>query len=225
MTGARLNPSTEVFNVGVQEVGDEPAVGFEELLPRPRLDDLAVPEHGEEVEDPPRRGKVVADDQVAILNPGAQSQRFAFKWLSVDQCLRGWHSRGLVVVGPYNHVRNPMISAVVLVLVGEAILLGSPWVLSWAGALLALNFIYFPCFEEPGLERRFGEPYRAYKRAVPRWIPRRDALRPTRQGRCDQFAASRPAMCAPDSGRATAPFPSARRSAVRLRCRRCRPAR
>jgi protein-S-isoprenylcysteine O-methyltransferase Ste14 len=33
--------------------------------------------------------------------------------------------------------------------------------------------------EEPGLERRFGEAYRVYKRAVPRWLPRRDPWRPT----------------------------------------------
>jgi protein-S-isoprenylcysteine O-methyltransferase Ste14 len=26
--------------------------------------------------------------------------------------------------------------------------------------------------EEPGLERRFGESYLAYKRAVRRWLPR-----------------------------------------------------
>jgi protein-S-isoprenylcysteine O-methyltransferase Ste14 len=26
--------------------------------------------------------------------------------------------------------------------------------------------------EEPGLEKRFGESYREYKRNVPRWIPR-----------------------------------------------------
>jgi protein-S-isoprenylcysteine O-methyltransferase Ste14 len=28
-------------------------------------------------------------------------------------------------------------------------------------------------YEEPSLERRFGESYRAYRRATPRWIPRR----------------------------------------------------
>jgi protein-S-isoprenylcysteine O-methyltransferase Ste14 len=54
----------------------------------------------------------------------------------------------------------------VLVLVGEAFLLGLPWVMAWAGAFLALNFIYLLRFEEPGLERRFGGRYRAYKRAV-----------------------------------------------------------
>ena len=65
-----------------------------------------------------------------------------------------------------------------LVLVGEAFLLGSPWVMAWAGAFLALNFIYLLRFEEPGLERPFGGRYRAYKRAVPPWIPRLDPWRP-----------------------------------------------
>jgi protein-S-isoprenylcysteine O-methyltransferase Ste14 len=84
----------------------------------------------------------------------------------------------LVVEGPYSRARNPMITAVVVLLVGEALLLGSPWVLVWAGVFLAINFIYFLRFEEPSLERRFGEQYRAYKRAVPRWIPRLDPWRP-----------------------------------------------
>jgi protein-S-isoprenylcysteine O-methyltransferase Ste14 len=30
----------------------------------------------------------------------------------------------------------------------------------------------FVLVEEPGLERRFGDSYRAYKANVPRWIPR-----------------------------------------------------
>lgn len=81
----------------------------------------------------------------------------------------------LVVVGPYRHMRNPMISAVAALLVGEAVLLGSRWILAWAGLFIAVNFAYFVLAEEPGLERRFGDEYRAYKRAVPRWLPRMDA--------------------------------------------------
>jgi len=77
----------------------------------------------------------------------------------------------LVVVGPYRHVRNPMISAVLAILLGEAALLGSVGILIWAGAFLAVNHIYFVAVEEPGLERRFGDEYRDYKRSVPRWIP------------------------------------------------------
>lgn len=41
----------------------------------------------------------------------------------------------LVVRGPYRHVRNPMISGVLLVLLGEAAFLGSLPVLAWFGAV------------------------------------------------------------------------------------------
>jgi protein-S-isoprenylcysteine O-methyltransferase Ste14 len=81
----------------------------------------------------------------------------------------------LVVEGPYRYVRNPMITGVVTALVGEATLLGSPPLLVWAAAFFAINTIWFPLAEEPGLERRFGADYLDYKRNVPRWIPR---LRP-----------------------------------------------
>ncbi len=78
----------------------------------------------------------------------------------------------LVVEGPYRHVRNPMISAVLAILVGEGLALGSAGILVWSAAFFAVNWAYFVASEEPGLERRFGEEYRTYKRAVPRWLPR-----------------------------------------------------
>jgi protein-S-isoprenylcysteine O-methyltransferase Ste14 len=81
----------------------------------------------------------------------------------------------LVVRGPYRHVRNPMISGVYFVLLGEAVGLGLPALLIWAAAFLAVNAIYMPLFEEPGLKRRFGEDYETYAANVPRWLPR---LRP-----------------------------------------------
>jgi protein-S-isoprenylcysteine O-methyltransferase Ste14 len=79
----------------------------------------------------------------------------------------------LVVEGPYRHVRNPMITAVTIVLAGEAALFGSSSLLIWLAAFVAINHVYFRVFEEPGLEARFGEEYRTYRRQVPRWLPRR----------------------------------------------------
>ena len=81
--------------------------------------------------------------------------------------------RNLVVAGPYRHVRNPMIAAVLAVLLGEAALFGSVPLLIWFGGFLAVNYVVFRVHEEPALERRFGDEYRAYKQAVPRWLPRR----------------------------------------------------
>lgn len=78
----------------------------------------------------------------------------------------------LVVVGPYRHVRNPMITGVLAVLIGEGLALGSTAILIEAAIFFAINATYMPLVEERDLARRFGEEYDAYKRNVPRWIPR-----------------------------------------------------
>jgi protein-S-isoprenylcysteine O-methyltransferase Ste14 len=78
----------------------------------------------------------------------------------------------LVAVGPYRYVRNPMISGVALILLGQALWWGSKVLGTWTGSFVIINHIYFVLSEEPGLESRFGENYRRYKANVPRWIPR-----------------------------------------------------
>ena len=42
----------------------------------------------------------------------------------------------------------------------------------WFVVLVAGNAVYIPLAEEPGLVKRFGDEYLAYKRNVPRSIPR-----------------------------------------------------
>jgi protein-S-isoprenylcysteine O-methyltransferase Ste14 len=86
----------------------------------------------------------------------------------------------LVVEGPYERVRNPMISAVLGVLLGEAILLGSLPLVAWFAVFFAINAVYMPLAEEPGLERRFGADYREYRCNVPRWLPRLRPWQPER---------------------------------------------
>jgi protein-S-isoprenylcysteine O-methyltransferase Ste14 len=78
----------------------------------------------------------------------------------------------LVIRGPYRYVRNPMISGVLFVLLGEAIFLGSVSLLIWYLVFFALNALIMPLIEEPMMEDRFGSDYVSYKRNVPRWIPR-----------------------------------------------------
>ncbi|GDY30584.1 methyltransferase family protein [Gandjariella thermophila] len=80
--------------------------------------------------------------------------------------------RRMVVRGPYRYVRNPMISGVMAILLGETLALGSPALAVWFAAFVAVNAAYIPLMEEPGLTRRFGADYVAYRRAVPRWLPR-----------------------------------------------------
>jgi protein-S-isoprenylcysteine O-methyltransferase Ste14 len=86
--------------------------------------------------------------------------------------------RRFVVRGPYRRVRNPMISALGIVLLGETAVLGS-WPVATLFAWFAIvNAIYIPLLEEPRLLRRFGAQYEEYRRAVPRWIPRRTPWSP-----------------------------------------------
>jgi protein-S-isoprenylcysteine O-methyltransferase Ste14 len=78
----------------------------------------------------------------------------------------------LIVEGMYRYVRNPMHSGVFSVLFGEGLLLRSNTILIFAVLAVLVHLFYIPYSEEPGLERRFGDDYRIYKRNVPRWIPR-----------------------------------------------------
>ena len=77
-----------------------------------------------------------------------------------------------VVSGPYRYVRNPMLSAVILMILAEAVALNSLSLVGWAFFFFLLNTVYFVFVEEPGLEKRFGVTYQRYKEAVPRWVPR-----------------------------------------------------
>ena len=85
--------------------------------------------------------------------------------------------RRLVVRGPYRFVRNPMISGVILILIGECLGFRSWPLAEWAAGFAVINMIYIPLLEEPQLKWRFGEEYQQYKRNVPRLFPR---LRPWR---------------------------------------------
>lgn len=80
--------------------------------------------------------------------------------------------RALVVSGPYRYVRNPMISGVIAVLLGEALVLRSLPHLAWALLFAGLNLVYIPLMEEPDLRRRFGDAYQRYCENVPRIVPR-----------------------------------------------------
>ena len=78
----------------------------------------------------------------------------------------------LVVTGLYRYVRNPIYSAVVAVIFGQAVLFGD-WRLLWYGALLWLFFhVFVVMYEEPTLEQTFGAEYESFRTNVPRWIPR-----------------------------------------------------
>ncbi|RJP35678.1 MAG: isoprenylcysteine carboxylmethyltransferase family protein [Actinobacteria bacterium] len=85
----------------------------------------------------------------------------------------------LVTSGPFAACRNPQSLGGLLVLISLALYVNSAgllfFVLPTAGGLWNLLVVRS---EEPGLERKFGEEYIAYKQAVPRYIPALKRRRP-----------------------------------------------
>lgn len=78
----------------------------------------------------------------------------------------------LVITGPYRYVRNPMYAGYLSIIAALGMVFGSPTML----------FLVFPLWcwqtwnftvrhEEIALAARFGDSYRDYVRAVPRFIP------------------------------------------------------
>lgn len=78
----------------------------------------------------------------------------------------------LIVTGPYRYCRNPMITGVFFILIGESLVFHSGSILIFAGIFFLINTTYFLLKEEPDLFKRFGDAYTIYKKNVPRWIPR-----------------------------------------------------
>jgi protein-S-isoprenylcysteine O-methyltransferase Ste14 len=113
-------------------------------------------------------GIVLAAGAVLVLETTA---RFAF------------HGRGtpapwapperFVERGSYRFVRSPMYLGVLLLIVGQALLLGREILFAWAVAawLIFTSFLVF--YEERDLRRRFGDEYVDYTRRVRRWVPTR----------------------------------------------------
>lgn len=93
-----------------------------------------------------------------------------FPWGDVDDAAQ---STELVTTGLYRYTRNPMILGFLLLLSGIG------WVSQSITAMfiipviaLVLLWVWLKRREEPRLEQRFGEAYRAYKRITPLILPR-----------------------------------------------------
>ncbi len=90
-----------------------------------------------------------------------------------DGTLAPWSpTKKLVTTGLYAYVRNPMILGVITVLAGESISVLSFKIFLWLCIFFIVNNLFFVIYEEPNLEKRFGDHYREYKNKVPRWIPK-----------------------------------------------------
>lgn len=77
----------------------------------------------------------------------------------------------LVTTGPFAWTRNPIILSHALAAFGEALVVGSPAAVIMV-LLLGIPVQFIVRREEKSLETRHGDAYRAYRDAVPRWLPR-----------------------------------------------------
>jgi protein-S-isoprenylcysteine O-methyltransferase Ste14 len=78
--------------------------------------------------------------------------------------------QALVTTGLYRRSRNPMYVAVVLVLLGWAVLFRSWALVAYALAVAAGFHLRVVLGEEPWLHRTHGERWSRYKAQVPRWL-------------------------------------------------------
>ena len=77
---------------------------------------------------------------------------------------------GFVLAGPYRFTRNPQYVGDVMIFFGVSLIANSLflWV---AHALLSFVFVLAPIAEERWLEQQYGQAYREYRRATPRfWL-------------------------------------------------------
>ncbi len=85
--------------------------------------------------------------------------------------------RELIESGPYRLSRNPIYVADIVILVGLALHRGELMLLIYSAAFAVAAHGWVVLHEEPILEERFGDRYRAYREVVPRWVGRRYSLR------------------------------------------------
>lgn len=79
----------------------------------------------------------------------------------------------LVRRGLYRWVRNPMYLGIFAIVGGEALFFWSVHIVIYWVCLICAVHLFVALYEESALGFHFGAMYEDYKRAVPRWWPRK----------------------------------------------------
>lgn len=77
--------------------------------------------------------------------------------------------RRLVIRGPYRLLRNPMYFGAGLWVLGLAMFYQAPWLLIYTVVFMVIAHMFVLLYEEPTLQRMFGDEYREYCSCVRRW--------------------------------------------------------
>jgi hypothetical protein len=94
-----------------------------------------------------------------------ESDAYAAMNLTPRRVLAG----GAAVVGLGALVLPALHTYPTVLLLGEAWLFSSFAAFRYALIVFVFFHLFVRFYEEPSLESRFGEPYQAYRKAVPRW--------------------------------------------------------
>ena len=73
-------------------------------------------------------------------------------------------------------MRNPMYVGALIVILGGGMILGSLSIIGLSIAFGLLAHFFVLLYEEPVLEKKFGDSYRAYCSTVNRWTPGRSKI-------------------------------------------------
>jgi protein-S-isoprenylcysteine O-methyltransferase Ste14 len=75
----------------------------------------------------------------------------------------------LVTTGPYEYIRNPIYSGIILAAIGTTVAVSWYWLV--AVVLMGAFFVYSATIEERTMERLFPNTYPAYKRSTKKLVP------------------------------------------------------
>ncbi len=75
----------------------------------------------------------------------------------------------LVTTGPYQYIRNPIYSGIILAAIGTSVAISWYWLV--AVVLMGAYFVYSASVEEQTMERLFPSTYPEYKRSTKMLIP------------------------------------------------------
>ena len=80
--------------------------------------------------------------------------------------------KNMVSTGLYQFTRNPMYLAVLLIILGLAIVFESSRLFLYLGVMAIIFYLRVFFNEERWLEAQFGQEWAQYKSDIPRWMPR-----------------------------------------------------
>jgi protein-S-isoprenylcysteine O-methyltransferase Ste14 len=102
----------------------------------------------------------------------------AFIWIGKGTPAPFDPPRRLVIRGPYRFVRNPMYIGAATALAGAALFYKSAALLGFVVLFVIITHLFVVLYEEPTLQRMFGDEYAAYCAQVHRWWPMSRIARP-----------------------------------------------